>query len=491
MLIKNCQCYNPLKGKFEKADLQIDSNGLIQRKERSIISPNKDEVIFDLKDKYLYPAFIDSHIHLVGTGQKILHPSLENITSLEKLGEILNSINEPLIMLRGWDEERFSLIPERKIIDSCLKNKPVILIRKCGHIATVNTALINKFQIKEFANENELDFERGIISGETLEKLKKKIKMDRTTFKLYLEAGSKEFLKYGVTSVHSDDWYSVELSTLIGILKQNKLIRIYEKIYTENLDSLLSLINNNDKLFQKEGDFLSIKAIKIYLDGSLGGRTAYLKSPYFDNRSTKGNIYFTEEELSKIIRVAENNSIQITAHVIGDGALEIALKAFEKNIENENPLRHRLIHLQVASKEQLKRIKNLNLYVSIQPIFYESDYKMAINRLGKSRFKNKGYPFKELLELGINFSLSTDSPIESPNPFENLAVAERFMPRKEAFLRYTLSGAKASFQEKKIGALQVGQFADAFVLSKDLFKLSENKLKEILPEKILIGGKWL
>ncbi|MBP8707289.1 MAG: amidohydrolase family protein, partial [Caldisericia bacterium] len=235
----------------------------------------------------------------------------------------------------------------------------------------------------------------------------------------------------------------------------------------------------------------NIKAIKIYLDGSLGSRTAYIKKPYADDRSTKGNIYFNEEELSNIIRTAEENGIQVMAHIIGDYALEIALKAFEKNMISNNPLRHRIIHLQVASKEQLKRIKKLNLYVSIQPIFYESDYDMAIKRLGIKRFANIGYKFSELLELGINFSLSTDSPIESLNPFLNIKAAEKFMPRKEAFYRYTVSGAFSSFQENKVGSLEVGKYADAYVLPIDIFKVNENELNNILPEKVLFNGKWL
>lgn len=490
MLIKNCFCYDSINHLFEKYDIQINNNGLIIRKEKSIICLNKNETIFDLTGKYIYPAFIDSHTHLIGTGQKILHPSLEKISSIEELKNIINLINEPIIMLRGWDEEKLSFIPERKILDSFTLEKPIILTRKCGHIATVNTSTINKFRIKEFANENEIDFKKGIISGKTLEKLKKRIKLSKQLIKSYLEAGAKEFLKYGVTSVHSDDWYSVKLNTLIDLLKHNKIIRIYEKIYTENLKSLLFLINNYHNLFQTEGDILNIRAIKIYLDGSLGGRTAYIKSSYSDKKSIKGNIYFTEEELSQIIRTAENNRIQIMAHIIGDGALEIALKAFEKNIENNNPLRHRLIHLQIASKKQLKKIKKLNLYVSIQPIFYESDYEMAIKRLGENRFTNKGYPFRELLELGINFSLSTDSPIESPNPFKNLISTKIFMPIREAFLRYTISGAKASFQENKVSTLEEGKFADAFILSKDLFKLSDNELNRTLPEKVLFNGKW-
>jgi predicted amidohydrolase YtcJ len=491
MIIKNCNCYNIVKANFERVDLQINNNGIIINKDKNIISKDSEEEIFDLENKYLYPGFIDSHVHLVGTGQKIKHPSIDMVRSTDELKEIIDSIDEPLIMLRGWNEENTSFFPIRSILDECSTKKPILLIRNCGHIATVNSNLIEMFDIKSFGNSEEYDLEKGIIKGKTLEELKKMVKMNKSTLEANFKAGAKEFLKYGVTSVHSDDWYSTDLDVLMKVLNENKLIRVYEKIYTENFDALKLLINRNKNIFNIEKEFLNIKAIKIYLDGSLGSRTAYLKHPYADDKSTNGNIYFSEEELSNIIRTAEENGIQVMAHIIGDYALDIALKAFEKNMIDNNPLRHRIIHLQVASKEQLKKIKKLNLYVSIQPIFFESDYNMAIKRLGAKRFASIGYKFSELLELGINFSLSTDSPIESLNPFLNIKVAEKFMPRKEAFYRYTLSGAKSSFQENKVGSLEVGNFADAFVLPIDIFKVSENELNNILPEKVLFNGKWL
>lgn len=490
MIIKNCNCYNTVKAKFEKSDLQIN-NGIIIKKDKDIISKDSEEEIFDLEGKYIYPGFIDSHVHLIGTGQKLNYPSIDLVKTIDELKEIIDSINEPIIMLRGWNEENTSFFPHRSILDECSNKKPILLIRNCGHIATVNSYLIEMFDIKSFGNSKEYDLENGIIKGKTLDELKKRIKIDKTTLKTNFEAGAEEFLKYGVTSVHSDDWYSTDLDVLMEVLNENKLIRVYEKVYTENLDALQLLINTKRNLFTIEKEFLNIKAIKIYLDGSLGSRTAYIKKPYADDRSTKGNIYFNEEELSNIIRTAEENGIQVMAHIIGDYALEIALKAFEKNMISNNPLRHRIIHLQVASKEQLKRIKKLNLYVSIQPIFYESDYDMAIKRLGIKRFTNIGYKFSELLELGINFSLSTDSPIESLNPFLNIKAAEKFMPRKEAFYRYTVSGAFSSFQENKVGSLEVGKYADAYVLPIDIFKVNENELNNILPEKVLFNGKWL
>ncbi len=491
MIIKNCNCYSTVKSDFEKADLQINSNGKIVKKDKGIISNDSEQEIIDLEGKYLYPGLIDSHVHLIGTGQKIKHPSIDMVRSVYELKEIIDSIDEPLIMLRGWNEENTSFFPIRSILDECTTNKPILLIRNCGHIATVNSNLIEMFDIKSFGNSEEYDLEKGIIKGKTLDDLKKRLKIDKSTLEANFKAGAKEFLKYGVTSVHSDDWYSTDLDVLMKVLNENKLIRVYEKIYTENLDALKLLINRNKNIFNIEKKFLNIKAIKIYLDGSLGSRTAYLKHPYADDNSTNGNIYFSEEELSNIVRIAEENGIQVMAHIIGDYALDIALNAFEKNIMSNNPLRHRIIHLQVASKEQLIRIKKLNLYVSIQPIFFESDYNMAIKRLGVTRFRNIGYKFSELLELGINFSLSTDSPIEYLNPFLNIKAAEKFMPRKEAFYRYTVSGAKSSFQENKVGSLEVGNFADAFVLPIDIFKVKENELNNILPEKVLFNGKWL
>jgi predicted amidohydrolase YtcJ len=215
-----------------------------------------------------------------------------------------------------------------------------------------------------------------------------------------------------------------------------------------------------------------------------------LLRPYSQKKS-KGIVYFSFEELSVLLQIAEIEGISVKIHVIGDGALEIALDAFTKACSPGNPLRHKLVHVQLASTEQLQRILDLNLYVSIQPKFLSTDKKMAPQKIGKARYKEIGYPFQKMHEMGINLSFSSDSPIETCNPFQTLASSDPWLNRKIAFSYYTLGSAKSMFLEKSLGSIQTGFLADAFVCSNDIFSMSSSEIETLLPEKIMIHGKWV
>jgi len=234
-------------------------------------------------------------------------------------------------------------------------------------------------------------------------------------------------------------------------------------------------------------DYCSIRAVKVFLDGSFGAKTAYLSQPY-EGTNSRGVLYMGSEKFSEYVRMCEENNLQLLVHVIGDGALEVALEGFQKAISSFNPLRHRLIHLQMASEEQLKKIKEMNLYLSIQPIFYDSDIDMAKHVIGEKRLEELAYPFKKALDMGIELSLSTDSPVEDFNPFKNLMSATRFFDLKSAFEKYTIASAKAAFLEGKTGMIENGFYADGFLLDKNIFDMDIEDLSEIKPLAIIFDG---
>jgi hypothetical protein len=230
--------------------------------------------------------------------------------------------------------------------------------------------------------------------------------------------------------------------------------------------------------------------MKLYLDGSLGGETAYLKDPYYQ-KNNRGTLYFSEQELTELLKIAETEIISVKIHIIGDGALEVALNSFSHALTPGNPLRHKLVHVQIASQDQLGKILDLNLNVAIQPRFLTSDKIIAPLKLGKERFKEIGYPFKKMHELGIRLSFSSDSPIETGNPFLTFQSSDEWLDRKTAFTYYTQEAAKSVFQENSLGSLVKGKLADAFICSKDIFSIPTDHLDEIKPESVLLNGQWI
>src|SRR6056297_2985676 len=286
--------------------------------------------------------------------------------------------------------------------------------------------------------------------------------------------------------MHTDDYHSNNINDLVQSIMTQKKLRIFEKINPHSIEELKDLIQ--DGLFKdKVNDFASIRSVKVFLDGSFGAKSAYLRKPYQQSDNT-GVLYMKPEEFAEYVRICEENGLQLLVHVIGDAALDVALEGFQQSISSLNPLRHRIIHLQMASEKQLRKIKEMNLYLSIQPVFYSKDYEMALKILGKKRMEEIAYPFKKALDLGIELSLSTDAPVEDFNPFKSMSSATHFFNLKTAFEKYTIASAKAGFWEDRIGKIDDGFFADGFLSEKNIFELNTDQLINFKPNSIIYDG---
>lgn len=388
---------------------------------------------------YVYPGFIDSHAHLVGTGMEKIKPSLESLKNVDEIVQIANSTDTAV--LRGWDDGIIGRYPTKGELDHVLH--PLIAIRKCGHIGVAN---------EKFLKMVGVDSNDGILKENSLMHALYKIRPNEREIQKAVKYGEKEFFKYGVTSVHSDDMYSIPPNVVKKALSK-AVIGVYEHHHIHSLDEM--------KEFLKSPDFNSIK---VLVDGSLGAKTAYLKDRYSDAQ-TQGILNFSAVELNEIVRVADAHGIQVVAHVIGDGALQVALKAFENSSLS---LRHRLVHVQVAWPDQVEKIRNLGLCADVQTQFFISDEEMALKRLGKDRLRH-AYPFKKMIDEGIHVAFSSDSPVEVPDPLKGVEAAKKLGIDPSIALRaYTVEGAYQEFAENEKGGFEDGMRADFVVLSKPI-----------------------
>ncbi len=385
-------------------------------------------------DGYVYPGFIDAHAHLIGTGIKSLTPSLEEVKKIDELLEI--SSKAEVEILRGWNDEVLGRYPKKEELDEI--DRPILLVRRCGHVGVANTLFLKKVDIES---------EDGVLKEEILAKALQSASENVENVKKAVKAGEKVFFSYGVTTVHSDDMYSLSLETVEEVLK-TAVIDVYEHYHVHSLNELKRFIEEK-----------KTKSVKVLLDGSLGARTAYLRESYSDANGNKGMLNFSREEFKEIVRLANENDIQVAVHAIGDGALDVALEAFEGC---KPELRNRLIHVQISHPEQIEKIKSLNLCVDVQPQFFTSDADMARKRLGERT--KYAYKFKELLEIGIHTAFSSDSPVEIPDPLEGMRAAGKMnISVTESLKAYTFEGAYQEFSENEKGGFSDGMKAD-FVL---------------------------
>lgn len=460
--LKGGLAYSVEDGKYLRRDLYI-STGVLSP------TPSEGALEIDITGKFVYPGFVDSHAHLIGTGRKSLEVNLEDCNSIESLVERLE-VDREVVRARGWDQEVLGFMPVREVLDS-ITTRPVILTRRCGHIATVNSPLIKLFSLEGLHGLDGSDIELGLLKERALEELDRKIKLSPGEVERAIHAGTQAFLKYGVTAVHSDDYHGIDYELLMQSLSSTTNMRIYEK-FCVSKEEHLDLI----KLGQQfETPFFNLRAAKLYLDGSLGARTAAMISPYHDSPAERGVLYMTADELRVIVKKADREGIQVCVHVIGDRALEEALKAFEGSVSES--LKHRLIHVQIASEEQIKRMADQKLTASIQPIFADSDRIIAPERFGPLRMKD-AYPFGKMRDMGVQLALSTDSPVESTSVIRSLTSADRFFSRRDSIQMYSSNGHILANNTDSI-SLKYGDRADLFVINVDLLKATQDTPAEM------------
>lgn len=489
MLIKQVYVYDPIEESHKRCDLRI-TNKSIQAID-SHLNEQEAEPWIDLSGYFAYPSFIESHCHLIGTGRKLIEPQLDKIGSKDELKETLKSIDAETVCLRGWASDLNPFQLTRRCLDQMEPNRPILLIGKCGHIGYINSKAIQAFSLEKYNLCDGSDLEVGIVKERVLDYARACITYSKQHFIECLTQASTLCKSYGISSVHSDDWTVSSAPYLLSVLDAQSDLRIYEHLNLSPPFSYKDFIKNETLSgFFRNTPLLSISSFKFILDGSLGGRTAYLSSPYADEINNIGVLYYQSKELQDILFKAEQCSWSTAFHIIGDGALEVFLSSFKQSATTNNRLKHRIIHAQMASSKQLDLIEKLSLYLSIQTIFYHSDKDMAIKRLERERFQNLAYPFKAMIDRNLNVSLSTDAPIEDINPFKNMLAAETFMSRKKAFFCYTVAGAQAISDKPLQGTLKVGNFADMFFLREDLFSIPSFRLGTISPDLIMFNGKW-
>jgi predicted amidohydrolase YtcJ len=214
----------------------------------------------------------------------------------------------------------------------------------------------------------------------------------------------------------------------------------------------------------------------------------------------------SDAEMENKIETALKAGYQVNIHAIGDAANHQVLDAFEAAYRKVGgrQLRNRVEHAQVVALPDIPRFKELGMIASMQPTHATSDMNMAEDRIGKERLKS-AYAWRTFLNQGTRIAGGSDFPVESPNPFFGLHAAvtrtdhanrpeggwhpEQAMTLIEAFRAFTLDAAYAQHQEKSIGSLEPGKWADFILVDQDLFKIAPADMWKIKVEQTWVAGK--
>jgi predicted amidohydrolase YtcJ len=482
----------------------------------------------DARGGLVTPGFIDSHIHLLAGGFRLTSVALRHVSGRRELAAALESFAAEIpiddwITGGDWDHEAWGgELPSRTWIDAGTPRHPVWISRADGHMALANSLALRLAGV----SRDTPDVDGGTIvrddRGDPTGLLKDNAMtlVDRVVTRpaadledRALDAAMRYVAARGVTSVHhmgsvpqSAKW--TDLDAFRRARHADRLrTRIYASVPLAGWRELAGVVASRD--FGGDdgrGDaWLRIGALKGFVDGSLGSRTAAFHEPYADAPDNLGLLVQPKEELGEWIANADGHGLHPVVHAIGDRANTILLDLFEAAAAANGPRdrRFRIEHAQHLRPADIPRFGGLGVIASMQPYHAIDDGRWAERAIGPVRAQTT-YACRSLLDAGAKVIFGSDWFVAPPTPLEGLyaAVTRRTLDGRapggwipaqrisleEALRAYTVDAAYGSFEESIKGRLAPGYLADVVVLDRDLFSTPPVELRDVQVRATLVGG---
>lgn len=474
----------------------------------------------DLQGAVMYPGFTDSHMHLIGHGEKLLRLDLSDLKSAQEMkNELFEKVSETAagewIFGEGWNENNFidRKIFHRKELDEITSSHPMILSRVCRHAVLVNSKALELAGITK-DTENPpggviVKDEQGEPTGYLLDQAQELVKAiipKATEEYLYtaLKKSVQDCLSLGLVGSHSEDLsyygsFHKTYGAFVNLIERdNCKYRAHLLVHHEVVDDMHEFGHR----YKDSTGFVTLGAMKIFADGALGGRTALLSRPYNDAPETSGVEIHSKEQLEMLVKKARDYGMPVAVHTIGDQAFEYILDVIELYPAPAGE-RDRLIHAQILTEELIERAKKLPIILDIQPRFVATDFPWIIERLGEDRLKYS-YAWKTLLDEGLICAGGSDAPIEPVDPLLGIHAAvtrqipsdpeqtvyqpEQRLSMYEAIQLFTKGSAQAIGEEEKQGLIKGGYYADFTILDKDLFQIATDEILETNVRMTVVDG---
>ena len=479
--------------------------------------------LLDLQDSFVYPGFIDSHVHVKGIGYRELNLNLQGIDSLKEMltvVEIYSNSKNPgdWIVGRGWIEKNWpeARFPTIEELDRFSKDRPVVLERADGHAVIANSYALALAGI----NSKTMDPHGGAINKDSkgnptgllvdkasllVERLipKKTLKQDKEA----LEIAINKSIKLGWTQLHDAGSPYSDFEILEEVKSEGNLnTRI--QFYASDGPDALRMLEEGIRIDPEH--LLSARGIKLYADGAIGSRGAAFLDKYHDY-DTSGFLIFEKEKTMPVLIEALKKGIQIETHAIGDKGNQVTLDWYEEAfslVSKDKRLiadpRWRIEHAQNIQPEDQLRYKKMDIIASMQPSHAIGDLHFAEKRLGLERLKN-AYVWRSLLNQGVRVVGGSDAPVEIGDPRIEFKAAigrkdlngfhgegwhlEEAVERQDALKMFTKWASYSVFEEDIKGTIEVGKLADFTILSKDIMTIDEEEIMSSEVVMTIVGGK--
>ena len=508
-------------GEVERFEaLVIGDDGRVER----IIERGEDRPRTDYREdgegRVMLPGLIDAHVHVMDLGLAALTLDLSDTNSLEEALEKIRTFaaendSRPWILGRGWNQEKWGLgrFPTAAELDSAVSDRPVYLQRVDGHAGWANTKALEAAGITAKTRSpaggrverlSGTQQPSGIFVDAAEALMHAAIPAPRPVERdLALREAQNRLHSFGVTAVADmgttiEDWQTFRRAGDAGSLS----LRIMS--YAAGPEQMV-LIGGSGPTPWLYDDKLRMNGVKLYLDGALGSRGAWLKQPYADDPKNTGLPLLAPAQLRNILVQAARSGFQPAIHAIGDAANADALNAVAEIAESfPQDLRWRIEHAQIVDPADIGKFGQHGIIASMQPTHQTSDRVMAEARLDPARLAG-AYAWNSIHEAGARLAFGSDAPVETPDVFAGIAAAvtrtdandqpfggwlpQERVTREQAFAAFTSDAAYAGFAEGRFGRLTEGERADFVLVDRDPLLATPAEIRGTKVLQTWVGGR--
>jgi predicted amidohydrolase YtcJ len=477
--------------------------------------------VLDVGGATVIPGMVDAHAHLVGLGNSLANVNLAGSQSYAEVISRVVARSKDVkpgewIFGRGWDQNRWpdKQFPTHEALTRAFPNNPVVLTRIDGHALLANAMAMKAAKITSATPDPSggrvLRLSDKSPSGVFVDNAQSLINRaepsptrEQTTKAIL--AAIAEANRWGLIGIHDAGEPRGIIDIYESLAKQGKYnLRNYVLISDDSADiAHYAAMGPRSDMYDGR---VWVRAIKLYADGALGSRGAALLAPYSDDAGNTGLLVSAPSHLERVAELALRKGFQVGVHAIGDRGNRIVLDAYDQALKAVPTADHRfrVEHAQVISPSDIPRFAALGVIPSMQASHQTSDMRWAETRLGPERIKG-AYAWRSLLNTGVIIPDGSDFPVEEVNPLISFHSAvsrqdatnwpqggwypDQAMTRSEALKAMTIWPAYAGFQEKIMGSITPGKYADFVVLDKDIMTVPASDILATRVESTWIGGK--
>jgi predicted amidohydrolase YtcJ len=482
--------------------------------------------VIDLAGRLATPGLNDAHMHLIPYGTAMAEVDLRP-KAAPTLAALLDALRAKAAELpggewvigRGYDHFKLDTgrHPFREELDEACPDHPVYIVRTDGHLAVANSKALEIAGITEDTPSPQgglIEKQNGRLTGllaETGREPVMAVLPENSVDALVesIERAGADLLSRGITSCMEaavgirDGW--TEMLAYQKAHRERRLpVRVYATLMGDKGRTVLPEAGAAGMVSGGGDDMFRIGPVKIFTDGSAGGRTAAMTRPYLGgDESDTGLLCLDDDELNRMVLDGHRKGYRFAIHAIGDAAIEQVLNAYEAALADtpDPDRRHRIEHCGWLRPDQMKRMQAMHVLPAPQPAFLYYFGDLYLTLLERERVE-ASHPMRTWIDAGLEPSASTDCPVVEVDPFASLYTmvtrktekgtqigTDHILSREEALHAYTYAGAYAAHEEAIKGRLVPGQLADVAVFDTDLLTCDPEAILSARCDMAILGGK--